>query len=539
MIGRSCAVPLFLVTLAACSTSRLFMPTPPRTVPERSNYARTSSHAEVMEFLRAVDAVHDRRVYLTKFGVTPEGREQPLVIIADPPVQTPQDAHASGKPVVFVMANIHAGEVEGKEALQELLRAVVWGEEPWPVQDAVVLFAPIYNADGNDRFGPKNRPLQQGPSIIGKRETARGLDLNRDGMKLENVEARNLERLIVTWDPHLLVDLHTTNGSAHGYELTYAPPLTPSAATELKAALERDWLPELRARVRARHGFEIFDYGNFLSDGPEWFQDAPDQVKGWRTYDHRPRFVTNMMGLRNRLAILSESYAYADFRTRIAATRAFVQEILRYACEQGARLPALCARLDAATAAAGGSGLLRQHVRAELASRGDEPLLVRGFEMGHDPEDGEDWRVAAGPRTSVTVPMFVGFRAAEEVTAPRAYLLGPDLAGVAALLRAHGVLVEELQSAAAAELGVFRLAEAKRAEQPFQGHYERSATWNLTQERIWVPAGSYRVEMSQPLARLVFQLLDPRADDGCLTWNFYDRWLDSGPGTELPLWIEG
>lgn len=516
----------------------MFLPAPPRTVPEASDYARTSSHAEVMDFLRAVEEARDRRIHLTRFGATPEGRVQPLVVVADPPLHTPEEARASGKPVVLVLADIHAGEVEGKEALLELLREVVWGDEPWPLDEAVVLFAPIYNADGNDRFGPKNRPLQQGPTQTGKRETARGLDLNRDGLKLETLEARNLTRLIAEWDPHLFVDLHTTNGSAHGYELTYAPTLSPSAHPELRAAMVNDWMPTLRARVRERHGFEVFDYGNFLSDGPDWFQDAPDDVRGWRTYDHRPRFVTNAMGLRNRFAILSEAYSYADFRTRIAATRAFVQEILRFACEQGEALPAACARFDAETAAAGGAGALRQHLRAEIESRGVEPLLLRGFEMGRDPGDGEEWRVAAGPRTEVRVPIYAGFRAVEEATAPRAYYLAPELHAVAALLRVHGALVEDLQQAQTLELQTFRLVAATRAAQPFQGHHERSATWEMQPARIQVPAGSFRVDMNQPLARVVFQLVDPRADDGCTTWNFYDRWLDSGPGTEAPVWLQ-
>jgi len=514
------------------------LPDPPQTVPERSGYTRTSSHGEVMDFLRAVGEVHDRRVHITRFGSTPEGREQPLVIISDPPVSTPEEARALGRPIVFVMANIHAGEVEGKEVCLQLLREAVWGPAPWPLDGVVVLLAPIYNADGNDRFGPKNRPLQQGPSQTGKRESSRGLDLNRDGMKLENLEARNLARLFSEWDPHVFVDLHTTNGSAHGYELTYAPPLSPSTHAELQAAVENEWLPALRARVRERHGFETFDYGNFLSDGPEWFQDAPDAVNGWRTFDHRPRFGTNAFGLRNRISILSEAYAYADFQTRIAATRAFVVEILRYASEQGRRVPELCARADAETASAGGSGELRQHVKAELVSRGDEELLVRGFEKGKDPATGEEWRVAAGPRTKVTVPMFLKFRAAEEVAAPRAYVLGPELAGVAALLRAHGVMVEDLPTGFTGELGLFRLESATRSATPFQGHNERSATWQLAAARVVAPPNSFRVSMRQPLARLIFQLIDPRADDGCLTWNFYDRWLDSGPGTELPLWIE-
>jgi hypothetical protein len=525
----------FLTLTTACSMPRLLLPDPPLTVPELTGHRKTSTHAEVMEFLAAVDAAGDRRVFVTRFGATPEGRAQPLVVIADPPVRDAAAARASGKPVVWINANIHAGEVEGKEAVLALLREVVWGPEPWPVEDVVVLMAPIYNADGNDRMAPKNRPLQQGPSNPGQRASSLGLDLNRDGLKLENLEARNLTRALVEWDPHVFVDLHTTNGSAHGYELAYAPLLTPSAHPDLLAELNARWLPELRARMRERHGFETFDYGNFMSDGAHDFVDEVDLVKGWRTYDHRPRFVTNAAGLRNRLAILSEAYSYADFRTRIAATRAYVMEIIGYAAEQGPALPALCARLDEDTRTLAREGALTQHVEAEIALRGVEPLLLRGFELGRDPETGEEWRVAAGPRSTIEVPIYAGFTAKRSVTAPRAYVLGPELASVAALLRVHGVLVEDVKAPFEAEVTVFRLRSAKRAPQAFQGHHERSAEWQLLTETVRIPAGAFRVDLDQPAARLIFQLVDPRADDGCLTWNFYDRWLDSGAGVELPL----
>ena len=516
----------------------MFLPDPPVTVPERTDYRMTSTHAEVMEFLAAVDAAGDRRVVLTRFGATPEGREQPLVVIAAPPVHSAAEARASGKPVLWINANIHAGEVEGKEAVLALIREVVWGPEPWSVEQVVVLIAPIYNADGNDRMAPKNRPLQQGPSNPGQRPSARGLDLNRDGLKLENLEARNLTRALVEWDPHVFVDLHTTNGSAHGYELTYAPPLTPSAHPDLLEELNGRWLPELRERMRARHGFEVFDYGNFMSDGEHDFVDEVDLVKGWRTYDHRPRFVTNATGLRNRLAILSEAYSYADFRTRIAATRAFVQEIVHYAAEQGPKLPALCARLDAETRASARAGTLSQHLAADLVLRGREILLLRGFELGGDPVTGESYRVSAGPRTTVEVPVYVGFTATQSVNAPRAYILSPELATVAALLRVHGVLVEDLKAPREAQLTTFHLESSTRATQAFQGHHERAAKWKLGSDSVLVPAGSFRVDLDQPSARLIFQLLDPRADDGCLTWNFYDHWLSAGAGVELPLWAE-
>ncbi len=520
------------MTLAACSAPL------PRTVPESSGDARTASHAEVLAFLDGLAAARDPRLVFTDFGTTPEGRALPLVIVSDPPVANADQARASGKPVVLVMANIHAGEVEGKEACLELLREVARGRAPWPLSRLVLLVAPIYNADGNDRFGPRQRPLQNGPALTGQRPNAAGLDLNRDYLKLESAEARVLLDLLNAYDPALVVDLHTTNGSAHGYELTYSPPLSPSAHPQLLRTLEDDWLPALRLRMRARHGYETYDYGNFESaQGVEG--DEPDPERGWRTFDHRPRFGNNYVGLRNRLAILSEAYAYADFRTRIDVTRAFVTEILLLACERADALTALCARLDDETARQGAQGELVQATGAELVSRGEEPILLRGFQELICAETGGVVRVASGPRSERRLPSFTRFAATAEVQAPAAYALPPGAHAdaIEAQLARHGLVSRRAARGGPAAVTVFRLVEASRADEPFQGHRLRTARWDASVEERELPAGTLLVPLGQPLARLAFQLLDPRADDGLVVWNGFDEVLDGGPGGELPVWL--
>ncbi|HEX5012374.1 MAG TPA: M14 family metallopeptidase [Planctomycetota bacterium] len=521
----------------------------PLTVPESSDYHKTSSHADVLEFLRQVRLAQDPRIVVSRFGTSSEGRELPLVIVADPTVRTPEEARASGKPVVFVMANIHAGEVEGKEAVLQLLRDVVWGApgpdgalaDPWPVDQLVTLIAPIYNADGNDRFGPKNRPLQQGPDTAGQRANAQDLDLNRDAMKLESPEARALAGLYRAWDPLLFVDLHTTDGSAHGYDLTYAGPLNPSVHPDILRAEQQDWLPELRARVRDRDGFELYDYGNFLEEGE--FKDEVDKVSGWRTFDHRPRFGTNEYGLRNRFAILSEAYSYADFRTRIAATKAFVREILNLSAERGDDLVALCHRADEETVAQARQGELRQFTGADLVSRGDEPVLLRAFRITPNATTGEDERVADGERSTVTIPAFVQFEGTGPLNAPRAYYLPPaspdfDPEAVIEVLRTHGIRLESVSEAREAQVDVFTVRDTSAAAEEYQKHHERKATLDVATQRRTLPAGTLRVPVDQPLGRLVFQALDPRADDGLLVWDFFDGVVGRGAGTELPLYAE-
>ena len=167
--------------------------------------------------------------------------------------------------------------------------------------DSIVLIAmPIYNADGNERFGPQavNRTEQNGPEMVGQRPNAQRLDLNRDYMKAEAPETRASLAAFEKWDPDVFVDLHTTDGSFHGYALTYSPSLNP-AARDAGAYTRDSLLPELRARMLARAATLVFDYGNFDTQYEE--RDISDTVKsGWYTYDHRPRFGTNYFGLRQR-----------------------------------------------------------------------------------------------------------------------------------------------------------------------------------------------------------------------------------------------
>ena len=80
----------------------------------------------------------------------------PLAVIGAPNA-TPEAVLATGKTRVFIQGNIHAGEVEGKEAALWLLRSIAKGERADWLRSVVLLIAPIYNADGNERVNVRNR----------------------------------------------------------------------------------------------------------------------------------------------------------------------------------------------------------------------------------------------------------------------------------------------------------------------------------------------------------------------------------------------
>src|SRR5581483_7086788 len=224
------------VVFAVCSwltaTSCLFSQEP-LTVAEKSNYQATSRHEDVLAFCQNL-AKASPLVRLGELGVSQEGRKLPIVILAEPPVATPEEAQRSGKLIVFALGNIHAGEVDGKEGLLMLARELATARERPLLKDLVIVFAPIFNADGNERISKSNRRSQAGPAEgVGIRANAQGLDLNRDFVKLESPEVQALVRFFRHWDPAVFIDCHTTNGSYHRYTLTYEGGRCPAGDTAL------------------------------------------------------------------------------------------------------------------------------------------------------------------------------------------------------------------------------------------------------------------------------------------------------------------
>jgi len=288
----------------------------------------TSRYDDVVSFVDAVVAKSDL-LHVDAMGYTLEGRRIPMIVAGNVTAASAAAVHASGKLRIYLQGNIHAGEVCGKEALLMLLREIAGGEHDEWFDDVVLIIVPIYNADGNERVSLGNRPGQNGPfGGMGQRSNAQGLDLNRDHMKLESPEARSLLSMMRTYDPQVSVDLHTTNGTRHAYHVTYSPPLNPNTDPAIDELLRENWLPAMTERIRAKHGWEYYYSGNMPF--------RRDTEPGWHTFDHRPRFNNNYIGLRNRVAILSEAYAYASFEDRVLASLYFVQEIVAYAGEQQA-----------------------------------------------------------------------------------------------------------------------------------------------------------------------------------------------------------
>jgi len=534
---RSSLLSITVGIAAACAPASPRPITPadyPRTRPELTRDQETSHYADVRKFLDSLRTIGAPLTF-GFIGKTSEGRDIPYVIASRPRVQTPAQAKALGRPIVYVQGNIHAGEVEGKDALLALLRDLTFSRAPNALDSIVLIAVPIYNADGNERFASQsiNRTEQDGPELVGVRANAQNLDLNRDYVKAEAPETRASLAMFNSWDPDVFVDLHTTDGSFHGYALTYSPSLSPAAV--FGGIYARDsLLPVLRERMRTRDGFEVFDYGNFVSDERGLVPDTSVR-EAWATYDSRPRFGTNYYGVRGRIGILSEAYSHDSLARRIASTYAFVKEILSLVAEKGQAIRSLSARADSQPLAWGRSPDSVQMVavrsqlianppsmdviKEDLIKTGDSSRTQRGVPRGER---------RSGVFKTIRMPVYDRFTSTLDRLPPAAYVIAPQDTAVVALLRLHGVRVERSDSTWTARGETFTIDSIITAPRVFQGHHEvrLQGAWQRGLQSL--PPRSFIVSTAQPRGALIVYLLEPESDDGFTTWNFFDADLKKG-----------
>jgi hypothetical protein len=489
------------------------------TRPERTQFRETSTHADVLAFLDSLQRL-GAGLRIGTLGSSPQGRRIPYVIAARPMVDSPGSAHRSGKPILYIQGNIHAGEVEGKEAAQMLLRDLTLGNLRPLLDSVILLVVPIYNADGNDDLAPgeKNRPGQNGPAIVGRNTNGQGLNLNRDYVKLEAPETRGALALLADWEPDFFIDLHTTNGSYHGYALTYAPGLNPNCGPANDYVRDH-FLPLIRERVRKRHREETFWYGNFRNQNPD------SLVQGWETYDPRPRFGTNAWGLKGRLAILSEGYSNAPFKDRIEATYNFVREVLALAAEERTRVRAV---VEAADAWLPDSVTLR----SVLGPPTLQDVIAEITQPDGEGNDGFARRKRSGVFKTIRMPVFDRFVPALREVRPAAYLVPPEHADLIAMLRAQGVIVFRA-GAWRGSAERFTVDSVNLTTTVFEGHRAVGLLGRWASGEVTMADGWFYVPTTQRLGVFASYMLEPMSEDGFVTWNLLDR--DVAVGSPFPI----
>jgi hypothetical protein len=500
-----------------------------QTVPERTQFTRTMSSLQLLEDI-AVLKTRSEHLHVVDMFISPRGNAAPAIVIANPRVTSPQQARASGKPVVFLLGNIHPPEPEAAEALVMVARELLLGAHAHLLDNQIVVIAPIFNVDGTDTFVTQDGSLgSETPYILGVRENSGGLDLNRDGVKLQTVEANGLYRTLNEWDPVLLLDGHLMSRVSHGYANTYGTTTVPAAAPGPRGYTHDTLFPAVRDMVRRDYGLEVFTHA--LPIPNTWPPTAWSHDRAAWTVD--AKFIVNDFGLRNRLAIITETPGQPTFERRIYAQYAYIMALLDYTNAHAKEIQGVVKAADEKTVAdvlAGAeSGQLRNFLDGEYQSAGKIDLLAyRTNVPEYRPGTsilGTRPGTASGPPEVVrgvddlTKP--VGTRSAP---VPRGYLIPASLAEIAAKLKAHNIIVKTLDKPMRVEGEEFTIQTMRKARSSGYDMTVLDGTFSSVASRAF-PVGTFFVDMAQPMANAAFYYLEPQARDGFVGWGVLDETL--------------
>jgi len=504
-----------IITLVSLSGQAKF-----QTVAEKSDFQSTSRYNDVKVFIEQLKK-SSRFIRTEEIATSAEGRALPLLIIGNPLPGSPKDLANDKRIVVYIQANIHAGEVEGKEAVLMYVRDLLAQKNPEVLKNIILLVCPLFNPDGNEKISPQNRTYQNGPvNGVGVRYNGQFLDLNRDAMKAESPEVKGvIANVFDKWDPAVFMDCHTTDGSYHVEPTTFTWMVNPDGDNSLIAYMRDKMMPEMSKSLSGKYKIENCFYGEFI--------DMLDPGKGWVLDASEPRYMSNYYGLRNRLGILNENYVYADFRSRVFGCYYLINSLMDYASIHKSEIKNMLSEADRKAVARGENPSVADSFAIEYKVKpAAEKVTIRTYEAELKGEV-SGWKnyTRTDRQKDVTVPYFIDYYATRNVKFPFAYVLSTHDSGVNELLKLHGIKTEILTDDTVLEVQRFEIGELKAASRLNQGHYTNSVKGKYVTDKVAFPAGTIVVRTAQPLGSLAAYLLEPQSNDGLMFWNLFDRYL--------------
>jgi hypothetical protein len=512
LLALSAALPLTHLPLSHAAAPSTLV-----TAAERSGFQETGRYEEVQQLCKAFQSAYPKQVRCFEFGRTPEGRPMLALAVSRTGALTAEQARKRGLPVLLVQGGIHAGEIDGKDAGFLALREALEGKAaPGALDKQVLLFVPVFNVDGHERFGQWNRPNQRGPVAMGWRTTSQNYNLNRDYIKADAPEMHAMLALVNAWDPLAYIDLHVTNGAKFQPDVSIQVEPVHGGDPELMPAglaLREAVMDELRKQGSDPKHFYIS------------FAKTDDPQSGFEDSMPAPRFSTGYFPLRNRFAMLVETHSWKDYPTRVRITRNTIVSLLSQVAEHGAEWRKLALAADE-RALNLGHQLVPLSYRTTDRSR---MIQFAGYEYTRTPSDvsGALWTRYDETRPQTwTVPLRDEVVPNLQLAAPAGGYLVPagQAAMVAAKLKQHGISYKVLDAGLGkVEVETFRADKSKFGAQSFEGHQALAVEGGWQKEAREVGRGALFVPIAQPKSRLVMAMLEPLSADSLLAWGAFNN----------------
>ena len=493
---------VFVLLVSACTASSRPKPVLV-TTGESSQWVRTGRYAETInlceDFARAYSGVRCDTI-----GTTGEGR----------PILALRVQKHAGLPVIYLQAGIHAGEIEGKDAGFWFVRDLLDGKvAPGALDQVSLVFVPVLNPDGHERFGKNHRPNQRGPEEMGWRTNGARQNLNRDWIKADAPETQAVLGVIRRDKPVLFLDLHTTDGAKFEQDISLI--IAPGAP-------RGDQLDETATAVSHSVAKRLTALGNLPVEFYPSFVDEANPLSGFATGEAPPRFGHYYMSARGRMAMLVETHSWRTYKERALSTYRTLQAVFEEATRSAKTWVQVEADAERADLALGGT----QVTLIWDTGKGHHDIDFRGYAFEKRTSDltGGTWLVYDETKPQIwKVPVYDELIPKVTVTVPRAgYIIDGGFASmVAPILDRHGIAYTRIAGEPSAKVEAFRATQVTYAA-PYEGRQRAEITGAWNAETRTLERGALFVPIAQPGARVVLHLLDPALPDSLAQWGMFN-----------------
>jgi murein tripeptide amidase MpaA len=492
---------------------------------EQSGCKSTPRYAQTMAYCRQLQAASPC-LKMESIGKSPQGRDIQMLIVDRNHNFTPVAVRKSGNIVLLVQACIHAGEPDGKDAGLMLLRdMLINGKNKALLDHVTLLFIPIFNVDGHERFGPFNRINQNGPEEMGWRTSAQNLNLNRDYLKADAPEMQAFLKNVTLWNPDFFIDCHVTDGADYQYKLTYSLELGGNMEAGL-TTWTRDYFEKNLLSLLDKDNTPAFPYVEFRN----WH----DPRSGLFLTPSSPMYSQGYFAQRNRPGLLIETHMLKDYKTRVEATYQTLQHTMELLNRDHTNFLQTLKNADAYTASAAFRAAAFP-VKFRTSYKDSIMVDFKGvaYESVKSDVTGGEWFVYHHDQPTIfKIPFFTKAEPDALVKLPEAYIIPVEWIDAIKRIHLHGIKSYAIKKPTTFTVQAYRFKNTRFRNTSFEGRISVSYDLDtLTIRREYLP-GSVIVPMNQPLARLAAYLLEPAADGSLASWGFFDAVMEQKEYTE-------
>ena len=478
---------------------------------ELSEGLKSPNYQQTMAFVDRLVAANPTQFQVQTIAHSASGRAIKMLVASEDGAFTPSQMMQNTKPTIFIQAGIHAGEIDGKDAMFMLLRDIATGKRRDILSQVNILFIPILNVDGHERSSQFNRINQRGPVEMGFRTNANNLNLNRDYTKLDTPEVRGVLSVIKQFNPDLYIDVHVTDGADYQYDVTYGyNPVFASESPSVSDALDQYFKPVIDEKLQAQGHLP----------GPLVFvMDKREFKKGLAGWVATPRYSNGWGDLRSLPTILVENHSLKPYKQRVLGTYVFLD--------------------GAISALAQHRQQLTNAVKKEQAFVPQQLIVERGYAKQADtlPFEGIKYSRSESALSGQMEVKYLGEKqhydalpiywqkdVKKVLTVPEAFYIPAAYPQIVEKLKLHGIAVQTVTAADTLPMNL-KVAVVKDYafdKAPFEGRFRVSADFDFVDVADNNLTGWSKVVTAQPLGELATHLLHPEAPDSFFAWGEFN-----------------